>query len=150
MQIPALLDTGCNTSIILRSLLGKLLAHYDIFCRSDDEDEDVELQRKKYSEGSVEIFHRFLTSAISHCIDDMDGKGTDQTSGTSSWTLYCSRTEYYRSMGWTFRRSRSSTGVVQTYLSTTFYFERITPHRYKHLKNTWTCCMKLNSTCTKL
>ena len=26
-------------------------AYYDIFCRSDDEDEDVELQRKKYSEG---------------------------------------------------------------------------------------------------
>ena len=26
-------------------------ADYDIFCRSDDEDEDVELQRKKYSEG---------------------------------------------------------------------------------------------------
>ena len=26
MQIPALLDTGCNTSIILRSLLGKLLS----------------------------------------------------------------------------------------------------------------------------
>ena len=26
VQIPALLDTGCNTSIILRSLLGKLLS----------------------------------------------------------------------------------------------------------------------------
>ena len=26
-------------------------AFNDIFCRSDDEDEDVELQRKKYSEG---------------------------------------------------------------------------------------------------
>ena len=26
-------------------------AFTDIFCRSDDEDEDVELQRKKYSEG---------------------------------------------------------------------------------------------------
>ena len=26
MQIPAVLDTGCNTSIILRSLLGKLLS----------------------------------------------------------------------------------------------------------------------------
>ena len=27
---------------------------------------------------SLESFHRFLTSAISLCIDDMDGKGTDQ------------------------------------------------------------------------
>ena len=71
---------------------------------------------KPSSNGSVERFHRFLTSAISHCIDDMDGKG----SATNIWTLYCSRTEYYRLMGWTFRRSRSSTGVVQTYLSTTF------------------------------
>ena len=26
-------------------------AFNDIYCRSDDEDEDVELQRKKYSEG---------------------------------------------------------------------------------------------------
>ena len=33
---------------------------------------------KPSSNGSVERFHRFLTSAISHCIDDMDGKGTDQ------------------------------------------------------------------------
>ena len=28
--------------------------------------------------GSEERFHRFLMSAVSHCIDDMDGKGTDQ------------------------------------------------------------------------
>ena len=27
--------------------------------------------------GSVERFHRFLMSAVSHCIDDMDGKGTN-------------------------------------------------------------------------
>ena len=98
---------------------------------------------KPSSNGSVERFHRFL-------------------SGTSIWTLYCSRTEYYRLMGWTFHRSRSSTGVVPTYLSTTFcferitsqsttcYFEKITPHLYKRLKNTWTCYTKLNSTCTKL
>ena len=31
---------------------------------------------KPSSNGSVERFHRFLTSAISHCIDDM--KGTEQ------------------------------------------------------------------------
>ena len=33
---------------------------------------------KPSSNGSVERFHRFLMSAVSHCIDDMDGKGTDQ------------------------------------------------------------------------
>ena len=55
-----------------------------------------------------------------------------------------SRTEYYRLMGWTFRRSRSSTGVVQTYLSTTYGFERITPHLYKRLR---ICSTRRNSTC---
>ena len=33
---------------------------------------------KPSSNGSVERFHRFLMSAVSHCIDDMDGKGTNQ------------------------------------------------------------------------
>ena len=37
---------------------------------------------KPSSNGSVERFHRFLTSAISHCIDDMDGKALIKTSGT--------------------------------------------------------------------
>ena len=34
-----------------RKNFNHIQADYDIFCRSDDEDEDVELQRKKYSEG---------------------------------------------------------------------------------------------------
>ena len=105
---------------------------------------------KPSSNGSVERFHRFLTSAISHCIDDMDGKGTDQNQWDEHLNTVLLTYRVHRLMGWTFRRSRSSTGVVQTYLSTTFCFERITSHRYKRLKNTWTCYTKLNSTCTKL
>ena len=104
---------------------------------------------KPSSNGSVERFHRFLTSAISHGIDDMDGKGTDQ----NQWDEHLDTallTYRVLPIDGTFRRSRSSTDVVQTYLSTTFCFERSTPHLYKHLKNTWTCYMKLNSTCTKL
>ena len=63
---------------------------------------------KPSSNGSVERFHRFLMSAVSHCIDDMDGKGTDQNHWESTWMLYCSRTDGHLTI-------RDPTDTVQTY-----------------------------------
>ena len=88
---------------------------------------------KPSSNGSVERFHRFLTSAISHCIDDM--KGTEQ----NQWDEHLDTVLLTYRVLPIFRRSRSSTGVAQTYTYRQHFVSRELRHLYKHLKNTWTC-----------